>query len=53
MKRQKCTGEYASLGEKGLSVALEVAAHQANTKEKRQETSNQRQLHNNGKGQGM
>lgn len=34
MKQQKCNEEYASLGEKGLPVATEVAAHQANTTER-------------------
>lgn len=34
MKWQKCTGEYASVGEKGLPVALEVGAYQANTAER-------------------
>lgn len=40
------------LGGKGLPVALEVAAHYANTEE-RDKRQDQRQLHNNGKGQGM
>lgn len=33
-KCQKCNEEYASLGEKGLTVTLEVAAHQPNTTER-------------------
>lgn len=34
MKWQNCTREYSSLGEKGLPMALEVAALQANAIER-------------------